>query len=228
MSKNLEMEHIAIAIVITALLGLIYTSYLKPVYGNSTSEQIPFLKVLKLVTPFGICLGLAGLGFRGLSNFITLYYDYFNWNNAALCLSVFSSLFILGRMLFSNQINAKGGLNVALICLITEAIGLFLLFLAPNESLALIGAAIAGLGFSLVFPALGVEAVKLAPASNAGAALACYGLFIDLSLGATGPLEGTVINVFGMKYLFLFCAIMVVVGLLIIVIRLMNKKQTAI
>jgi predicted MFS family arabinose efflux permease len=226
-SKNLGMEHIAIAIVITALLGLVYTSFLKPAYGNSTSKPIPFLKVLRLVTPFGICLGLAGLGFGGLSNFITLYYDYFNWNNAALCLSVFSTLFILGRMFFSNQINAKGGLNVALICLITEAIGLFLLFLAPNESLALIGAAIAGLGFSLVFPALGVEAVKLAPASNAGAALACYGLFIDLSLGATGPLEGTVINVFGMKYLFLFCAIMVVVGILI-VIRLKNKKQKAI
>lgn len=32
LSKNLEMEHIAIAIVITALLGLIYTSYLKPVW----------------------------------------------------------------------------------------------------------------------------------------------------------------------------------------------------
>ena len=114
-----------------------------------------------------------------------------------------------------------------MICLITEAVGLFLLFLAPTASLALIGAAITGLGFSLIFPALGVEAVKLAPASNAGAALAGYGLFIDLSLGATGPLEGTVINVFGMKYLFLFCAIMVAVGILI-VIRLKNKKQKAI
>ena len=45
-------------------------------------------------------------------------------------------------MFFANQINSKGGLKVALICLITEAVGLFLLFLAPTASLALIGAAI--------------------------------------------------------------------------------------
>lgn len=223
-SKNLGMEYIAVAIIVTALLGLVYVGFLKAAYGNFTSEPIPFLKVLRIVTPFGICLGLAGLGFGGLSNFITLYYDYFNWNNAALCLSVFSTLFILGRMFFANQINSKGGLKVALICLITEAVGLFLLFLAPTASLALIGAAITGLGFSLIFPALGVEAVKLAPASNAGAALAGYGLFIDLSLGATGPLEGTVINVFGMKYLFLFCAIMVAIGAFI-VLKLMKKKS---
>ncbi|WP_218925790.1 MFS transporter [Flavobacterium sediminis] len=138
-------------------------------------------------------------------------------------MSIFSALFILGRVFFANQITIRGGLKVSLICLITETIGLLLLFLATNPGFALVGAAITGLGFSLIFPALGVEAVRLAPPSNAGAALACYGLFIDLSLGATGPLEGTVINLFGMKYLFLFCAIMVAISIFI-VLKLTNKK----
>ena len=154
------------------------------------------------VAPFGICLGLAGLGFGTISNFITLYYDYFNWKNAALCLSVFSVLFVTGRFFFSNSITKFGGINVAIVSLLIETLGLFVLFQAQTTFVALIGAAITGLGFSLIFPALGVEAVRKVPPSNSGSALAAYGLFIDISLGLTGPLGGLIIGRFGMPYLF--------------------------
>lgn len=216
--------YIALWMAVAALAGLVVAVSKKAITGNFQAKPIPFFKVFRLVAPFGICLGLAGLGFGGLSNFITLYYDHFNWSGAALCLSVFSILFILGRLFFANQINLRGGLRVAFFCLITEMTGLAILFLATHPHVALIGAAITGLGFSLVFPALGVEAVRLAPASNAGAALACYGLFIDISLGVTGPLEGTVINIFGMKYLFLFCALVLLMGV-IMVWKLMQQKK---
>ncbi|MGS2740904.1 MFS transporter [Sinomicrobium sp. M5D2P17] len=217
------LSYIAICLLIVPALGLLYALTKKAVVGRFKAKPISFFKVFRLVAPFGICLGLAGLGFGGLSNFITLYYDYFNWPNAVLCLSVFSVLFILGRLFFANQINSKGGLKVAFVCLVTEMIGLTILFLATHPNVALAGAAITGLGFSLVFPALGVEAVRLAPASNAGAALACYGLFIDISLGVTGPLEGAVIKVFGMEYLFLFCALTILVSV-VMVWKLIKKK----
>ena len=54
--------------------------------------------------------------------------------------------------------------------------------------MAKIGVLLAGAGFSLVFPALGVVAVKAVPQQNQGAALATYTVFMDLSLGVTGPL----------------------------------------
>lgn len=79
----------------------------------------------------------------------------------------------------------------------------------------MLGSAVAGLGFSLVFPAFGVIAVKSAPASSAGTALAGYGLFIDISLGVTGPLAGASIHLFGMPYLFAFCSAMVVAALIL-------------
>jgi predicted MFS family arabinose efflux permease len=60
-----------------------------------------------------------------------------------------------------------------------------------------------------------VEAVKLVPGSNKGAALGSYGLFLDLSLALTGPLVGTVASHFGMQYIFLFSTIMVFTGFLL-------------
>lgn len=83
----------------------------------------------------------------------------------------------------------------------------------PTPELALAGAALTGFGFSLVFPALGVEAVNLVPASSRGAAVGAYSLFIDLSLGITGPLAGAIAAGFGFVSIFLFAALASLTGL---------------
>jgi MFS family permease len=183
--------------------------------------------VLKTVSPFGLCLALAGIGFGTISTFITLYYDSLNWTGAVMCLSVFSLLFILGRVFFANSINAYGGLQTAILCLAMESLGLFILWKAETPQVALIGAGFAGLGFSLIFPALGVEAVKLVPASNQGSALGGYGLFIDISLGITGPLVGSVASNFGMRYIFPFSMGMVMLGFVMANLILLFKKRSA-
>lgn len=208
-------KSIGILIFVISILGYFYAKNKTPLRGEPSKEKKSFMSVIKIVLPFGLGLGLAGIGFGGISNFITLYYDHFQWQHAALCLTVFSVLFILCRIVFSNSIDKFGGLKVGLVSILVETIGLLALWMAKDPNIAMIGAGITGLGFSLVFPALGVVAVSSAPASNAGAALAAYALFIDLSLGVTGPLVGSVISGFGMPVLFLFCAIMVFIGLLI-------------
>ena len=109
-------------------------------------------------------------------------------------------------MLFGNLINRIGGYRVAIACLSVETLGLLLLWQAPSAELALAGAALSGFGFSLVFPALGVEAVNLVSASNRGAAVGAYSLLIDLSLGITGPLAGAIAAGFGFASIFVFAA----------------------
>ena len=52
------------------------------------------------------------------------------------------------------------GYRVALWSLVVEAIGQAMLWSAPDEIVALAGALVTGLGCALVFPALGVEALK--------------------------------------------------------------------
>ena len=177
--------------------------------------RLPFLHVLGRVFPHGAGLALGSIGFGTIATFITLYYATNNWENAVLCLSLFGASFIGARLLFGNLINRIGGFRVAIACLRVETLGLLLLWLAPNPELALAGAALSGFGFSLVFPALGVEAVNLVPASSRGAAVGAYSLFIDLSLGITGPLVGAVAAGFGFASIFLFAALAAFTGLLL-------------
>jgi len=204
---------IGILSIFIGILGFFFAKT-KTNYTNINPEDSQsFWKVLGKVSPFGMCLALGGIGFASISTFITLYYNYFHWNNGALCLSVFGGLFVAGRLVFSNVINNYGGIKVAIACLLVETIGLLIISFATSSQMALFGAGVTGLGFSLIFPALGVVAIKSVSPSSQGSALAGYGLFIDLSLGVAGPLIGGVADIWGMKYIFPFSAFMVLVGL---------------
>jgi len=74
---------------------------------------------------------------------------------------------------------------------------------------------LAGAGFSLVFPALGVVAVKAVPQQNQGAALATYTVFMDLALGITGPAAGLLMAWTGVSSIYIAAAGLVAVALLL-------------
>ena len=202
------------SIIALAALGLLL-AWPKLAAPIVSGVRLPFLHVLGRVLPHGTGLALGSIGFGTIATFITLYYATQHWENAVLCLSLFGASFIGARLLFGNMINRLGGFRVAIACLSVETVGLLMLWLAPNPQLALAGAALSGFGFSLVFPALGVEAVNLVPASSRGAAVGAYSLFIDLSLGITGPLVGAVAAGFGFASIFLFAALAAFSGLML-------------
>lgn len=211
---SLGVTGLGIAVVCSAIFGFLYANRKKALKETKeATERHSFLKVFGIVSPYGTCLALGGMGFGTISTFITLYYQYQKWDNGALCLTVFGGLFVLARIVFSNAINRFGGMKVGIASLAFEVLGLLVLWMADSAIMGLIGAGLTGLGFSLVFPAMGVEAVKLVPPSNKGAALAAYGVFIDISLGITGPLVGLVIDNWGMQNIFEFSSVMVFVGL---------------
>lgn len=218
-SLGIVIEHayslygIGILSIILGIIGFFFAKTKENKTNTNPKENQSFWKVLGKVAPFGVCLALGGIGFASISTFITLYYNYFHWNNGALCLSVFGGLFVAGRLVFSNVINNYGGIKVAIACLFVETIGLLIIAFATNAQMALVGAGVTGLGFSLIFPALGVVAIKSVSPSSQGSALAGYGLFIDISLGVAGPIIGSVADFFGMQFIFPFSAAMVFIGL---------------
>ncbi|WP_260962394.1 MFS transporter [Pseudomonas citri] len=210
--NHLGLWSMGASIILLGLFGLAL-AWPKTAAPIVAGERLPFMHVLGRVLPHGCGLALGSIGFGTIATFITLYYATQHWDNAVLCLSLFGSSFIGARLLFANLINRLGGFRVAIACLSVETLGLLLLWLAPDAHWALAGAALSGFGFSLVFPALGVEAVNLVPASSRGAAVGAYSLFIDLSLGITGPLAGAVAASFGFASIFLFAALAALGGL---------------
>jgi predicted MFS family arabinose efflux permease len=175
--------------------------------------KIGFYKVLASVTPYGLCLAAGATGYGVITAFIALFYASRGWPDPALAFTVMGISFVAARLLFGNAITRLGGFNVALISLTTEIAGLVLLWQASSPALALLGVTLVGFGFSQVFPAVGVEVVKLVPLSSRGAALGTYNLFMDMSLAIVGPLAGLVAGGFGYAAVFLASAVMVLIAL---------------
>lgn len=177
----------------------------KPSVPVVRGERLPFWAVFGRIAPFGVSLSLASIGYGTLTTFITLFYLSLGWNGAAYCLTVFGVCFICSRLLFISGISRFGGFRSAIACMCVETLGLSLLWLAPSPSWALVGAGLTGFGLSLVYPALGVEAIKQVPNSSRGAGLSAYAVFFDLALAVAGPLMGAIALNLGYSWIF-FCA----------------------
>ncbi|QIB03120.1 MFS transporter [Pseudomonas fluorescens] len=185
----------------------------KPSVPVIRGERLPFWAVFGRIAPYGAGLSLASIGYGTLTTFITLFYISRGWTGAAWCLTVFGVCFILARLVFISSIARFGGFNSAIVCMSIETLGLVLLWLAPSTPFALVGAGLAGFGLSLVYPALGVEAIKQVPNTSRGAGLSAYAVFFDLALAIAGPLMGAVALNLGYSSIFFCAALLSVSGL---------------
>jgi MFS family permease len=216
---------------LTILVGAIslVLAYRKPPVPVVYGEHLPFRQVLGKVAPHGMGLALGGICYSVLATFITLFYASRHWSGAALCLTAFGVAFIVARLLFIQTINRFGGFPVAMVCLSVVSLGLFLLWKSQSPWVAIAGSALDGFGFSLVFPAIGVEAVKRVTEQNRGTALGVYTAFSDVSFFLTGPVAGAVIGMYGYASVFLFALISVLSALgIVIVLRHFQGKAAEI
>jgi MFS family permease len=212
MVAQYDYTSLGIALSLLAALGLLLIRN-KPSVPVVRGERLPFWAVFGRIAPFGASLCLASIGYGTLTTFITLYYLSRGWIGAAWCLTVFGVCFILSRLLFISSINRFGGFTAAIACMTIETLGLVLLWLAPTTGVALVGAGLAGFGLSLVYPALGVEAIRQVPNSSRGAGLSAYAVFFDLALAIAGPVMGAVALNLGYSWIFFCAALLSVTGL---------------
>lgn len=196
----------------------------KPAVMIEPGEHLPFAYVLRRVLPHGMGLALGGISYSVLATFVTLFYASRQWDGAALCLTAFGIAYILARLFLIRTIEVYGGFPVAEASLLVEAFGTVLLWRAFSPWMALAGAGVCGFGLSLVFPAIGVEAVKRVPEFNRGTALGVYTAFADVSFFLVGPVAGAIIGVYGYPSVFLFALISILAALgIVMVLRRVQK-----
>lgn len=210
---------IGLALTVLALIALLVIRS-QPSLPVVRGERLPFWAAFGRVAPCGLALTLASIGYGTLTTFVTLFYLERGWSGAAWCLSAFGVCFICARLLFVNAVNQWGGYRVAIACMTVETLGLALLWLAPSPVLALVGAGLTGFGLSLVYPALGVEAIRQVPTTSRGAGLGAYAVFFDLALAIAGPVMGFVAAHLGYAWIFCVAALLSLFGVALVTLLL--------
>jgi MFS family permease len=167
------------------------------------------LSVIRKIWLPGLGASLSSVGFGAIAAFGSLLYAEHGWTPVWLAFSAYAISLIVARLAFGHLPDRLGGARVAILFTLIEAAGLVLMAFATSGLMAAIGAALTGFGYSLVFPALGVEAVRRAPAEGRGVAMGAYTACLDLALGVAGPLLGATASRAGLSSVFLIAAFIV-------------------
>src|SRR5947207_10245249 len=207
----------------TAAIPLLTILLVAPLASTAVQRgaSAGFMKVAGAVWLPGLGSALSSVGFGAMIAFSSLLAMQRGWTPVWVSFSAFAAALVAGRLFFGHVPDRLGGARVALVCIFIEGAGLALMWLAGDHTLAAIGAALAGFGYSLVYPGLGVEAVRAAPPQSRGLAMGAYTVFLDIALGLGSPLLGLVAGFAGFGAVFLassivvFCAAAVAVRLLV-------------
>ncbi|BAV07083.1 MFS transporter [Filimonas lacunae] len=206
-------------ILVLALFSWMATAKLPAIALEATQVRTPFYKVIGLVAEQGMALAFSSMGFACIASFVALLFAENNWQQASLGFLCFGGFYVLTRVFFASFPDKYGGYKVALVSFIIEIAGQLLIAFAPDGITAIAGCALTGIGFSLVFPSLGVLAIKKVTPQMRGTALGAYAAFFDLSLGLAGPIAGIIAGWFNYQAIYLFGAISCLLALLLLVFK---------
>jgi MFS family permease len=182
---------IALATTLVPLATLLPVAPLRPVAPLHRGRPA-FTRVIGAVWVPGLGAAFGSVGFGAIIAFSSLLFAERGWGPVWLAFSAFAVSLIVARVVCGHLPDRLGGARVALVCALIEAAGLALVWLAPGRVVAAVGAALAGFGYALVYPGLGVEAVRRAPPESRGLAMGTYTAFLDLALGFGSPALGLV------------------------------------
>jgi MFS family permease len=168
-----------------------------------TDARASFIAVLRAVWVPGLGLALTSLGFGAITGFVALLFAAKTWGPVWPPFTAFALCFMLARILLGHMVDKLGRARVALVSIVIEAAGQAMLWRAPSFAWAVGGAALTGLGYSLVYPGFGVEAVRRAPAQSSALAMGAYTACLDLALGVGTPALGAIASQWGLGSVFL-------------------------
>lgn len=214
---------IAVATMVIPLVTLLLVAPVPRVRPSPPAGHA-FMKVIGAVWVPGIGLALSSVGFGAITTFIVLLFAQHGWDQAWLAFTLVSAAFVIGRAVFGHLPDKIGGAKVALVCVLIEAAGQALIWLAPWSGLALFGTVLTGLGYSLIYPGFGVEAVRRAPPESRGFAMGAFTAFLDLALGLANPALGLVASSAGLGAVFLVSTF-VVLSAAMIALRLRRTSH---
>lgn len=198
---------IAITTICTPILTSLVAARLTEIAGSGARSG-SLGNVFTAVWLPGLGAALSSIGYGSILTFSVLLFSSRHWPNPWAAVSCFAGALVVARVLIGHLPDKLGGSRTALVFVLLEVLGLFMLWLAPGPAFGLAGVVAVGAGYSLVFPSFGIWVVAAVPAANRGMAMGLFSACLDLALAISGPLLGLVGNMFGIQAIFLASALL--------------------
>lgn len=215
---------IGLATVLLPLGALILIVRIPSAAPSPTHSETGLLKVAGAVWLPGLGAAFSSVGYAAILAFGSLLFASHHWRPIWLAFAAFGFALILARVLLGRLPDAKGGARIALLFVLVEVAGLIVIWRAQNALIATVGAALAGFGYSLVYPGFGVEAVRGVARQNRGRAMGLYTAMLDVAMGLGSPALGFVAGQIEVDAVFGVSAAIVLVATAV-AFRLQRRKQ---
>jgi MFS family permease len=139
-----------------------------------------------------LALALTNFAHAGVVAFLVLHLGERGVAHASVVLTAIGASLVASRLLLAGLPDRLGGGPVAAAAALAYAAGVVVMTVASSLPAALAGAALAGGGLALQFPALALVVVQRVPAGRAGAALGVYSTGFEVGTIVGGPALGGV------------------------------------
>jgi MFS family permease len=154
----------------------------------------------------GVALALANVGYAALAGFVVLHLRARGIGGGASVFTAFALAVFASRLVLSRVPDRAGARRTATAAGLLEALGLAIIALAHSLAVALCGAIVVGVGFSMLFPSLALMVVGRVGGDRRGSALGAFTAFFDIGVGLGGPIAGATAALAGYPAVFVLAA----------------------
>ncbi len=155
----------------------------------------------------GLALALANVGYAALAGFVVLALRARGIGGGATVFTAFALAVVASRLVLSRVPDRAGARRTATAAGLFEALGLAVVASAHSLEIALLGALIVGVGFSMLFPSLALMVVGDVGENQRGSALGAFTAFFDIGVGLGGPIAGLTASLAGYPAVFYLSAV---------------------
>jgi MFS family permease len=189
------------------LAGALLALRLPEPRGGGAAEPGPLAIFPRAAHRPGIALALANVGYAALAGFVVLHLRARGIGGGASVFTAFAVAVFASRVVLSRVPDRAGARRTAATAGVLEAIGLAIIAVAKSLAVALVGAVVVGVGFSMLFPSLALMVVGRVGNDRRGSALGAFTAFFDIGVGLGGPLAGATAALAGYPAVFVLAAV---------------------
>lgn len=160
----------------------------------------------------GICLLTLGVGYTSITAHSALYARSIGMTSSTVLYVVFAGSILSVRLAAGSLADRVGPVRVMFPGVASLSLGLFVLALLEQPVTAIVGVALVGIGWALVFPAVIAWLSDIVPDNERGGAVGSVVAFMDIGQGFGGYLVGALADLSGFGLAYAFPGVLAIVG----------------